>query len=362
MRRILIITMAGLALVMPLAACGGGSREPAAPTPAAKKPLSKAQLIERVQHGVAKVFVEDELGESSGSAILIDAEKGLLVTNAHVVRGAGSVGVRFAGVRGRIPATVLGVSDCRGDVAAIRIDPDDVPESAQALAFGESGQVKIGAEVAVVGYQGTIRAWNTAKPRVSFGVVSDKDIANADLGPDIARGQGPLLMTDATIKPGSSGGAIVDAFGQVVAVATYSDGSDGYGFEASVVRKALPDLVKGRGGTTGVQTVPVSELDMAAVLYGLYADEGLDRAMARSMGRVAEDLGGLFVVGSTANSPADHKGLRFAHVIRKMNGIKVNNQTQQCRVQRSSGVVKMEGYDLDWDHFADDFTRRVRVK
>ncbi len=364
MRRTLIITATGLALAMPFAACGGDSPQKAAPpATAAKKPLTKAELIQRVQHGVAKVFAEDELGKSSGSAILIDADKGLLVTNAHVVRTAGSLSVRFAGVKGQIPATILGVSDCRGDLAAIKIDPDDVPEKAQALTFAESNQAKVGDELAVVGYQGTIRGWNTAKPRVSFGVVSDTGIANADLGPEIARGQGSLLMTDATLDHGVSGGVMANTFGEVVAIATYSAGpGDGYGFEADVVRKTLPDLVKGRGGTTGVQTIPVSELDMADVIYALHADKGVDRAMARSMGRAAEDLGGLFVVGATANSPADRKGIRFGHVIRKMNGIKVGNQTQLCKVQRSSSVVKVEGYDLEWKHFADDFTRRVRVK
>lgn len=363
MRKLLITAVAGMALAAPLAACSGDGSDNAGAKPLpAPKALTKAQLIEKIKHGVGKVFAESELeGKTSGSGILIDKEKGLFLTNAHNVRGSGSIKVRFADSREMISATPLGISDCNGDLAVLRLR--HVPENAQALAFAPEGEVQVGDDVGIGGFEGTLRGWNVAKPSFSFGVVSDKDIRRADLGPSVARGQGALLQTSARSGPGASGSPMFNMKGEVVAVVTYgAGGGQTYGYQSEVVRDAIPDLVAGRSGTTGVQTVPLRTVDMGAVYYEMYRDKGMTRRLANAFGRMVQARDGLLVVGANANSPADLKGLRFMQVIEKMNGLRVHNMTQQCDVLGSTDTVKMEGYDARIDHFFDDFSRRVKVK
>jgi S1-C subfamily serine protease len=359
MRRIILTTLAALGIAVSIAACGDAGGE--VPAPAGPHKLSKAELIARVRPAIAKVFVETPIGKFSGSAVTFDAEKGLLITNGHVIDGASSVEVRFSGSKDRISAHVVGRSLCP-DLAVLELE--DVPDDLQALSFADSSQVEIGDTVAVVGFEGNVRRWGQAKARVAFGTVGDKDIRNADLGPEIGP-QGRLVLTDAAVNPGSSGGAIVTEDGEVAAITTLEGGGDdqGYGIQADVVREALPDLKAGESGT-GLQTRPVRSVPVATVLSVLYGDEGLTPSAARALARYVYKMGGMFVLGAGPGSPADRRGFEFGDVVWQMNGLTVNDQTKHCRVLGSSSVVKMKGYHLarGWDALFEGFTRRVAVK
>lgn len=352
MRRTIFMTLAGLAVAASMAACGEAEEQPAKPTP---KPLTRAELIERVRPAIAKVFVDTRFGEATGSGVTIDAEKGLVLTNAHVVEGASAIQLRFSGAKERISARVLGRSLCP-DLALLELD--HVPaRGLTALSFADSSEVEIGDNIAVVGFEANARA-GAARARVAFGTVGDKDIRNAALGPQIGP-QGGLLLTDAPSNKGASGSAMITDKGEVAAITTLQgDGEDqGYGIQADVVRQALPDLKAGETGT-GLQTIPVRSMTHLLVPY--YIEQGFSRSLAQSMADVVYELGGLFVLGVDAGSPADRRGVEFGDVIREMNGLPINNQTKHCRVLDSSRVVKLEGYHLlgDWS----DFTRRLTVK
>ena len=182
MRRILTMILTGAAIAAAMAACGDIEEE--LPAPAAANPkLTRAQLIERVRPAIAKVFVETPVGEFSGSAVTIDAEQGHLLTSAHVVEGASTIELRFSGAKERLSARVVGSSLCP-DLALLELD--DIPEGGLvALPFADSSEVEVGDTVAVVGYEGNVRRWDQAQARIAFGTVGDKNIRNADLGPDI---------------------------------------------------------------------------------------------------------------------------------------------------------------------------------
>jgi S1-C subfamily serine protease len=353
MRRIMTMILTGAAIAAAMAACGDIEEE--LPASAAADPkLTRAELIERVRPAIAKVFVETPFGEFSGSAVTIDAEKGHLLTSAHVVEGASTIELRFSGSKERHSARVLGSSLCP-DLALLELD--DIPAGGlTALPFADSAEVEVGDTVAVVGYEGNVRSWHQANARVAFGTVGDKNIRNADLGPDIGP-QGRLLLTDAAVNPGSSGGAIVTEDGEVAAITTLKGGDDqGYGIQADVVREALPDLQAGETGT-GLQTIPVRS--MAHLLVPYFVDEGFPRSTARALAQYVYDTGGLFVIGVDPGSPADRKGLEFGDIVVTMNGLSINNQKKHCRVLGSSSVVKVEGYRLgDWS----DFTSRLTVR
>jgi serine protease DegQ len=354
MKRTLFVALAGLAVTASISACGEAEQTDKPPPP---EPLTRAELIERVRPAVAKVFVETELlGPGSGSGVTIDAEKGLVLTNAHVVEGASTIELRFSGRKERISARVVGRSLCP-DLALLELD--HVPEGGlTALPFADSSAVEIGDDIAVVGFEANARRRGQAKARVAFGTVGDKDIRNADLGPKVGS-QGGLLLTDAPLNSGASGSPLVTMDGEVAAITTLQGGGEdqGYGIQANVVRQVLPDLKEGESGT-GLQTIPVRSIAHVFVPY--YVSQGYPRSLARSMADVVYELGGLFVLGVEPGSPADRRGLEFGDVVREMNGLPINNQTKHCRVLDSSRVVKLEGYHLlgDWS----DFTRRLTVK
>jgi S1-C subfamily serine protease len=350
-KRTIFVTLVGLAVAASLSACGDAEEQP---TPPKDRKLTRAQLIERVRPAIAKVFVETRFGEVTGSAVAVAKDQ--VLTSAHVVEGASTIELRFSGTRERISARVVGRSLCP-DLALLELD--DIPaDGLKALPFADSAEVEIGDTVAVLGFEANARYSGQAKARVAFGTVGDKDIRKAALGPEIGS-QGELILTDATVNDGSSGGPIVTEDGKVAAITTLKGGGEGqgYGIQADVVRAALPDLEAGESGT-GLQTIPVRSI--SDLLVGHFVDEGFTRDGARAMADLVDGLGGLFVLGVDPGSPADRRGLEFGDVVQEMNGLAVNNQTKHCNVLDSSRVVKVQGYHLlgDWS----DFTRRLAVK
>ena len=362
MRRIVISTLAGLTLVASVSACGGGSSVPdKPPPPATPKHLSKTELVERTREKVAKVFVETPLGESSGTAVVIDAKEGLLLTNQHVVQGASTLAVKFNGGHERISAKVVGMTGSP-DLALVKLV--SVPDNLQAITFANSSSVEVGATVLAIGFEANARRFGAARARASFGFVEDTRIKRTNLGPTIAP-QKSLLLTNAATNAGMSGSPLVNANGEAVGlVVLQGDGENqGYAIEADVIREALPGLKAGKSGT-GLETVPVSSVSMGEIMYILYGGDGLSRGAARELGRMADRMGGLLVLGTQAGSSADKKGFKLGDVILSMNGLEVDNQTKHARVLDSSTVIKAEGYSIGtgFDSMFDDFTRRVKVK
>jgi putative serine protease PepD len=359
MRRIILIIAAGLTLVASLSACSGGTAEESAKADPGPKKLTRAELVARVRPSIAKVFARNPLGEGSGTAITIDAEKGLLLTNRHVVAGAAETQVKYSGGT-KISAKVIG-SSMSPDLAVLKLD--HVPPGLKAVPFAQGGE-KVGDPVVAVGFAGSIRRWNTAQARASFGFIDDMNMRGTDLGPDTCP-QGKLMMTGAAINHGMSGGAMFNEQGEVIAVITYTDSESdqGYGIQADVVRQVLPGLIAGKKGDGGLYTIPVRTLDMTNVASIFFGD-ALSASDIRYLGRVYQRMGGLFVVSATAGSSADRKGFEFGDVIYYMNDVEVNTATQQCRVTDSSDVLKLKGWSMSEGPLpsAHSYTRRVHVK
>ena len=210
-------------------------------------------LLERLHAGSAPEGEADEaldafrrsftVEQGIGSGFVIDAQRGHVLTNAHVVDGTDTILVILADGR-RTNAEVLG-SDRESDLALLRIDLPDL----QDVRFGDSSTVRTGEEVFAfgnpLGLSGTM----------SKGIVSAVNRHSVILNDGHYPG---LLQTDAVISPGSSGGPLVNARGEVVginaAIATTTGQYDGVGF-AIPVNKAKPllgDLVAGGPSILGV--------------------------------------------------------------------------------------------------------------
>ena len=164
-----------------------GTREP-----------SLEALAERVTRAVVLIDVRTASDSRQGSGFLIDAN-GRLLTNHHVVRGARSARVKLSSGDVYERVSIL-AQDERRDIAVLRIPGFDLPT----LPLGNSDSVRIGAPVILVG--SPLGLENT----ISTGIVS-------------GRRQEPegfqLLQITAPASPGSSGGAVLSASGEVIGIA-----------------------------------------------------------------------------------------------------------------------------------------------
>ena len=231
----LVAGFAGAAGFWWISGAGAGTRdlaavETAAPVPVDAVPLSRltlAPLVERVAPAVVTIAtlqnspldqnpllrdpyyryfmgVPDEAVRpriSAGSGFVIDAARGLVVTNAHVVANARAVEVTI-GER-RLPARLVG-ADPATDIALLQIPAGDLKQ----LPLGDSESLKVGDYVVAIGNPFEIGQTVTA------GIVSA-------LGHRGGNGGGPrFVQTDAPINPGNSGGPLISMRGEVVGINT----------------------------------------------------------------------------------------------------------------------------------------------
>ena len=150
--------------------------------------------------GPGTVFVKADSGET-GSGWVLDASKGLVVTNGHVVNGGTSFQV---GAGGQLHnATVVGDAPCE-DLAVLQISP--VPPGLKTMPLGSQSTVKAGNDVVALGYPQSASA--SAKLTATAGVVSVARTQYNEATPDI-----PLypnvIQTDTALNPGNSGGPLV---------------------------------------------------------------------------------------------------------------------------------------------------------
>jgi serine protease Do len=186
--------------------------------------------------------------QSLGSGFVVSAD-GYVVTNVHVVQGAGEIVVRLAD-HGEHRARLVG-QDPRTDIALLKIEGSGLPT----LPFGDSDRLQVGEPVMAIGNPFGL------EQTVTTGIVSAKERFI---------GAGPyddFIQTDASINPGNSGGPLVDSRGTLVGINTamfsQTGGSVGIGFAipVNIARDVLPQLKAGGAvvrGYLGVAVMPVS--------------------------------------------------------------------------------------------------------
>lgn len=139
--------------------------------------------------------------EGIGSGIIVDAEKGHVLTNWHVVHGAQTADVILAD--GRVRHGEWAKTDQKNDLAIVKIQPGGLISAP----LGDSDNVQVGDWVLAIG------APEGLPQTVTSGIISAKGRTTGD-------GHENFLQTDAAINPGNSGGPLVDMAGHVIGINT----------------------------------------------------------------------------------------------------------------------------------------------
>lgn len=175
----------------------------------------------------------EERAEGIGSGFII-REDGYVVSNFHVIEGAGEVRVGVEGLGATFPARVVG-SDPRSDIALLKIDP---PRALRVLPLGNSDELPVGAWVVAIGNPFGLAHVATK------GIVSGKGRTLGDLS-RVRAGYFDFIQTDAAIDLGNSGGPLLNLRGEVVGINTaINSRARGIGFAVPIelAKAVLPHL------------------------------------------------------------------------------------------------------------------------
>jgi serine protease Do/serine protease DegQ len=277
---------------------------------------------------------------SAGSGVVVDAKRGHVITNDHVVAFADEIAVTLAD--GRTVAAELVGSDAQVDLAVLRLDPEALARSREldaslaAVTFGDSAALRVGDFVVAVGNPFGIGQ------TVTSGIVSA--IGRSGLG---IEGYEDFIQTDASINPGNSGGALVDLAGRLVGINTAifapSGGNVGIGFAipSNMVRAIVDELVahgEVRRGHIGATV------------------QGLNPELAQAFG--IRRLEGVVVTEVEPESPADRAGLRVGDVITRVG----ERAVREANDYRARAAVVMVGDAFEVAYVRDGAPRSGRIE
>jgi len=241
---------------------------------------------------------------SLGSGFVVDADKGLIVTNAHVIQDADTVRVTFHD-DSTLPAEVMG-RDEKTDLALLRVK---TTKKLTAVKFGDSAPLRVGDWVIAIGNPFGLGG------TVTTGIISAQQ-RDINAGP-----YDDFIQTDASINRGNSGGPMFNMNGEVIGINTAiyspSGGSVGIGFAipSNLAKPVIDQLIqygKTRRGWLGVRIQTVTE------------------EIAESLS--LPESNGALIASVTPTGPAEKAGLKAGDVILDFDGKKVTQMRSLPRI------------------------------
>jgi putative serine protease PepD len=254
----------------------------------------------KVLPSVVKIGVATSQGAATGSGIVI-SQDGLIVTNNHVVAGAGNGGKISVMLNdGRtLSATIVG-TDPLTDLAVIRADAKDLKPAV----LGKSGTLGVGQGVVAIGSPFGLEA------TVTSGIVSalNRPVTSGDEEQNSTT-VFPAIQTDAAINPGNSGGALIDLAGQVVGINSAIKTAGGSG--------------QSEGGNIGLGfAIPIDQAkpiidELVAKGKATHARLGVEVGDAQSSDGLQQ---GATIGKVTAGGAADKAGLQQGDIVTAVDG------------------------------------------
>jgi serine protease Do/serine protease DegQ len=297
-------------------------------TPAVVNISTEGKSATTVKDPVYRHFFGKQLPESkkrtlgTGSGIIIDARVGYIVTNAHVIDGAGKIIVTLKDQR-QFFAKLVG-KDMKADVAVIRIQPDRLT----AMRIAKGKRLRVGDFVVAIGNpyglgQSVTSGIVSAMGRTGLGIEHYED----------------FIQTDAPINPGNSGGALVNLRGELVGINTAilggrSGGNVGIGFAipSSMIVNIKDQIVQNGRVERGQLGIEIQDIRPALVkAFNL------------------QDGQGALISAVLTNSPADKAGIKEGDVITRVNGVVVTNSSN---LKSMIGNLRM-GSRVDMEYVRD---------
>ena len=238
-------------------------------------------------------------GRALGSGVIVEAEKGYILTNNHVVDKADEIKIKLMDKR-VISATVVG-TDPKSDLAVLQIKADNLSE----LELGNSDKLRVGDWVLAVGSPFSANLSHT----VTAGIVSALGRSNVISSRDHYE---DFIQTDAAINPGNSGGALLNMEGELVGINTaiatggFEKANRGVGFAipSNMAKKVMQDLI-----TKGY---------VVRSWLGVYI-QNVDDNVAKALKLSNRD--GALVSDIVEESPAEKAGLEQGDVIVEFNDV-----------------------------------------
>ncbi len=237
--------------------------------------------------------------QSLGSGVVIDANRGYVITNHHVIDKADEITVTLRDGRS-LHAELVG-TDSETDVALLKIAADNLT----AVSSANSDQLRVGDFVVAIGNPFGLGQ------TVTSGIVSA--LGRSGLG---IEGYEDFIQTDASINPGNSGGALVNLRGELVGINTAilapSGGNVGIGFAIPInmVNRIVQHLSKYGEVKRGILGVHLQ--DMTPELSDAFG---------------IQNVRGALVVEVVTDSPADKAGIRKGDVLTLIDRKSVDNSS-----------------------------------
>ena len=280
--------------------------------------ISSTQIVRSRPDPFWQFFYPDQMLEqrmqSLGSGVIVSSD-GYVLTNNHVVGDArAEVSVILADKR-ELPAKVIGTDETT-DLAVLKIKGGSLPT----IPWGDSSRLKVAEWVLAIG-----NPFGVFNQTVTLGIISATG-RNVE-----ALGYEDFIQTDAAINRGNSGGALINARGELVGINTaiYSEtgGYQGIGLAvpSNLVRKTMDLLIK-----DGV----VRRGTIAGVLLQHMTSE-----VAERLG--APDTRGVLVTRIDARSKAASSGLEPGDIIVGVNGTQVDTASQFLRAIAEAPIGSM---------------------
>lgn len=237
----------------------------------------------------------------AGSGVVISND-GYIVTNNHVIEGADEIEVTLSDEE-TYTAKLIG-TDPSTDIALLKVDGEEF----DFVKYGNSDKAKLGEWVLAVGNPLNLTSTVTA------GIISAKGRSINIIG---ERNKAPIesfIQTDAAVNPGNSGGALVNANGELIGINTAikspTGSYTGYSFAVpvNIVKKVVDDLLEYGTVQRGYIGVSIREVDNK-----LAEEKGL------------KSTKGIYVAGLMEDGAADDAGIEKGDVIKKVGNVEVDD-------------------------------------